>query len=198
MVGANESTDAVMNEDEDDDNKDQSEQIAVPQTVEKQCVTEDHPLLQMHEEMPIAPKVEVSSNAMNIGEEFKSAEEDKNDSMEYHTDVSNDSISNDTVCSDNNENVQMAANRSEQGMDSENEQPPQPQEPITKIVDTNEECNDVKMTNIDNVDVDHDVTKQQGSQEGEQLAAKECINPCEAEGDDICGSNTILTGSQEF
>merc|ERR1712048_942255 len=150
-----------------------------------------HPLLQMHEEMPIAPKMEVTSNAMNIGEEFKSAEEDKNDSMEYHTDVNNDSISNDTVCSDNNENVQMTANRSEQGMDSENEQPPQPQ--ITKIVDTNEECNDVKMTNIDN-----DMTKQQGSQEGEQLAAKECIDPCEAEGDNMCGSDTILTGSQEF
>merc|ERR1712048_1410875 len=135
-----------------------------------------HPLLQMHEEMPIAPKVEVTSNAMNIGEEFKSAEEDKNDSMEYHTDVNNDSISNDTVCSDNNENVQMTANRSEQGMDSENEQPPQPQEQITKIVDKNEECNDVKMT------------KQQGSQEGEQQLAKECIDPCEAEGDNMCGS----------
>merc|ERR1712048_798884 len=47
VVGSNESTEAVMN-DEDDDNKEQSEQIAVPQTVEKQCVsvTEDHPLLQ--------------------------------------------------------------------------------------------------------------------------------------------------------
>merc|ERR1712048_1077990 len=150
-----------------------------------------HPLLQMHEEMPIAPKVHVTQNAMNIGEEFKNSEEDKNESMEYHTDVNNDSISNDTVCSDNNENVQMTANRSEQGMDSENEQPPQPQ--ITKIVDTNEECNDVKMTNIDN-----DMTKQQGSQEGEQQLAKECIDPCEAEGDNMCGSDTILTGSQEF
>merc|ERR1719461_954167 len=107
-----------------------------------------HQEMSMVTEMPIAPKVESTANAMNIGEEFKSAEEDKNDSMEYHTDVNNDSISNDTVCSDNNENVQMTANRSEQGMDSENEQPPQSQ--ITKIVDTNEECNDVKMTNIDN------------------------------------------------
>merc|ERR1712048_1062432 len=154
-----------------------------------------HPLLQMHEEMPIAPKVEVTSNAMNIGEEFKSAEEDKNDSMEYHTDVNNDSISNDTVCSDNNENVQMTANRSEQGMDSENEHPPQPQEQITKIVDTNEECNDVKMTNIDQVDVDHNMIKQQ---EGEQQLAKKCTDPCETEGDNMCGSDTILTGSQEF
>merc|ERR1712176_967622 len=170
VVGSNESTDAVMN-DEDDDNKEQSEQIAVPQTVEKQSVAEDHPLLQMHQEMPIAPKVEVTSNAMNIGEEFKSAEEDKNDSMEYHTDVNNDSISNDTVCSDNNENVQMTANLSEQGMDSENEEPPQPQ--MTKIVDTNEECNDVKMTNIDQVDVDHNMMKQQ---EGEQQLAKECTD----------------------
>merc|ERR1712176_1542478 len=168
VVGSNESTEAVMNEDEVDDNKEQSEQIAVPQTVEKQSVREDHPLLQMHEEMPIAPKVEVTSNAMNIGEEFKSAEEDKNDSMEYHTDVNNDSISNDTVCSDNNENVQMTANLSEQGIDSENEQPPQPQEQITKILDTNEECNDVKMTNIDQVDVDHNMMKQQ---EGEQQLA---------------------------
>merc|ERR1712048_30993 len=154
-----------------------------------------HPLLQMHEEMPIAPKVEVAHNAMNIVEEFKSAEEDKNDSMEYHTDVNNDSISNDTVCSDNNENVQMTANRSEQGIDSENEQPPQPQEQITKIVDTNEECNDVKMTNIDQVDVDHNMIKQQ---EGEQQLAKERIDPCETEGDNMCGSDTIPTGSQEF
>merc|ERR1712154_718872 len=175
--------------------------MGVPQTVEKQHVNEDNPSMQteddpLREEMTIETKVEVTENAMHVGDEFKNAEEDKNESMDYHHDVNNDSVSNDTVCSDNNENVQMTANRSEQGIDSENEQPPQPQ--ITKIVDTNEECNDVKMTNIDNVDVDHDMTKQQGSQEGEQLAAKECINPCEAEGDDICGSNTILTGSQEF
>merc|ERR1712129_246519 len=157
----NESTDVTM--DEDDDKK---EQVIVPQTVEKQHVNED-------EEQSIARSDTLQSEDLTkvaVPWPAESAKTDEN--VEYHQqiiaqhDTNNDSLSNDTVV-DNNENIQMTANQSEPSMDSENELQAQQPEQITTIVDTNEECNSVKVAtnSIDNVKSD---TMQQ--QEGQQLA----------------------------
>merc|ERR1712129_612098 len=113
-----------------------------------------------------------------------------------HHDTNNDSLSNDTVF-DNNENIQMTANESELSIESENElQAQQQQEQITTIVDTNEECNSVKVA-TNNIDSAKSDMMQQ--QEGEQLAKEAMDNPLEdAQPDAICANGMQLTNSQEY
>merc|ERR1712228_665568 len=191
-VEMNENAESVEQNVEMNENE-MEQQIEVPQIEENE--NQSHQIEENQNEQPLQLQIEANENeTIQIVAESEHQSIDLNllNNNIHRNDINNDSVSNDTICSsDNNENVQVAANRSEQEIDSENEKQ---QNIVDEIVDNNDnKCDDVKMTNINNVDVEQ--------KECEELLEKEQLQKNELQQEDAeeCGNNNLLfTNSQEF